>query len=58
MKPISKALRELVPDLLMVGGVACLTYGAAAIYVPAGWLVAGGFTFGFGFLSARRSSGS
>jgi hypothetical protein len=58
MKSTLKALHESVPDVLMVAGIGALTYGASLIYVPAGWIVAGGFAFAFGLMIARRSGNS
>jgi 8-oxo-dGTP pyrophosphatase MutT (NUDIX family) len=54
MKQITKAVRDLVPDTLMLAGIGCMSYGAGLIYIPAGWIVAGGFAFAFGLLAARR----
>jgi hypothetical protein len=54
MKQITKAVRDLVPDGLMLAGIGCMSYGAGQIYTPAGWIVAGGFAFAFGLLAARR----
>lgn len=48
------SVRSLAPDALMVAGVAAISYGAAQVYVPAGWIVGGGFAFAFGLLAARR----
>lgn len=51
---MTKTLRGLAPDALMLAGIAAISYGAAMIYAPFGWIVAGGFAFGFGLLAARR----
>jgi hypothetical protein len=53
---IRKALFELAPDGLMLAGMGAISYGAAQVYSPAGWIVAGGFALGFGWLAARRNS--
>ena len=53
-RPSMKALVGLIPDALMLAGVGSVSYGAAQIYSPAGWIVAGAFAFGFGWLAARR----
>jgi hypothetical protein len=53
-RPIEIA-KSLLPDALMLAGVAALAHGASRIYVPAGWIVAGGFAFAFGLLLARRA---
>lgn len=50
-------MRSLVPDALMLAGVAAISYGAAQVYAPVGWIVAGGFAFAFGLLAARRGEG-
>lgn len=42
-----------LPDALMVAGAAGISYGAGLMYLPAGWIVAGGFTLASGWLSAR-----
>lgn len=49
------AARALIPDALMLLGMGCISYGAAQVYVPAGWIVAGAFAFAFGLLLARRA---
>lgn len=54
MKPTMKIAKSLLPDALMVVGMAGITYGVGAIYRPAGWIVAGAFAFSFGLLLARR----
>lgn len=41
----------------MLAGIGVIAYGAAQVYAPAGWIVAGGFAFGFGWLAARRGGG-
>lgn len=51
---IVKTLIGLVPDALMLAGIGAISYGVAKIYPPAGWIVVGGFAFGFGLLAARR----
>ena len=54
MKEARQIMRSLAPDALMLGGVAAVSYGAALVYAPAGWIVGGGFAFAFGLLAARR----
>lgn len=49
------AARDLIPDALMLLGMAGISHGAAQVYRPAGWIVAGAFAFAFGFMMARRS---
>jgi hypothetical protein len=49
-----KMLRELLPDALMLSGACAISFGAGQMYLPAGWIVAGGFAFGVGWLAARR----
>lgn len=51
---MTKTIRGLAPDALMLAGVAAISYGAALVYAPAGWIVGGGFAFAFGLLAARR----
>lgn len=54
MKRFTDSARQMVPDLLMFLGICLISYGAAQIYAPAGWISAGGFAFAFGFMAARR----
>jgi hypothetical protein len=54
MKQIKALATSSLPDALMLCGIASLAYGAAQIFRPAGWIVAGGFAFGFGLMLARR----
>lgn len=51
---MTKIIRGLAPDALMLAGATAISYGAALVYAPAGWLVGGGFAFAFGVLAARR----
>ena len=53
-KSILESVGGLLPDALMLVGMAGIAYGATQIYAPAGWIVGGGFAFGFGLLLARR----
>lgn len=39
-----KTLTKLAPDLMLIAGAAAVSYGAWAVYPPAGWIVAGAFT--------------
>jgi hypothetical protein len=57
MKNLRAALKGLLPDAFMLTGICALIYGAASIYRPAGWIVAGGFALGLGFLLARGPRG-
>jgi hypothetical protein len=42
MPPAASAfLTAHVPDLLAVAGLACVVWGVASIYRPAGWIVLG-----------------
>lgn len=41
------------PDALMVSGAGGVSYGAARMYEPAGWIVAGLFLLAAGWLAAR-----
>jgi hypothetical protein len=43
-----------IPDVMIVAGIGAIAYGAAQVYAPAGWIVGGGFAFGFGLVAARR----
>lgn len=42
-----------LPDALMVVGASSASYGAALVYVPAGYLVGGSFAMFGGYLLAR-----
>ena len=44
----------LLPDAMMLAGIAAMAYGASLIYAPAGWIIAGAASLGFGLLLARR----
>lgn len=54
MMQLTRIVRGSVPDALMLAGMVAISYGAAQIYAPAGWIVGGGFAFAFGLLAARR----
>lgn len=53
MKNTIKTISGWLPDALMVGGAASMSYGAALVYTPAGWLVAGLFGLVGGIVLAR-----
>jgi hypothetical protein len=42
-----------LPDVMMIAGACLVSYGAALIYFPAGYLVGGAFAISFGYLLAR-----
>jgi hypothetical protein len=45
-------MRRVIPDVLLVAGLALMTYGVRSIYPPAGWVFLGGMLFLMGFLPA------
>ena len=45
-----------LPDALMVGGAAGISYGASLVYMPAGWVVGGLFALAAGVLLARSAA--
>ena len=45
-------IKPLLPDVLMVGGAAALSYGAGIIHPAAGYIVGGILALAFGVLSA------
>lgn len=57
MKEARQIMRSLAPDALMLAGIAAISYGAAQVYAPAGWIVGGGFALTLGVLAARRGEG-
>lgn len=50
---IATAARGAVPDVLMLGGAASVSYGAWMVYQPAGFVTAGLFALAGGWLTAR-----
>jgi hypothetical protein len=48
-----KHLTSILPDALMIGGAAALSYGASLVYFPAGFIVAGLLLMTAGVLAAR-----
>lgn len=38
---MTKTIKSALPDVLLIAGAGSLSYGAWAIYAPAGWIVAG-----------------
>lgn len=47
------AIAGYIPDALLTGGAAATSYGAGLVYLPAGYIVAGLFAIGAGYLLAR-----
>lgn len=52
---LSKLAAGWRPDTLMATGAASVAYGAWQVYVPAGYIVAGGFLLTAGVLAARKA---
>lgn len=52
---MKKQILSLLPDVLMVGGAAALSYGAWQVYPPSGFIVAGVLLLAAGILSARAA---
>lgn len=46
-------MKSLIPDALMLVGVGAVSYGAALVYFPAGFIVAGLFLIIGGVLIAK-----
>lgn len=44
-----------VPDVLGAAGAAAISYGAALIYAPAGWIVGGVIALAVAVLCARKA---
>ncbi len=51
---MKKHIAEHIPDALLFIGAGLLSYGAALIYLPAGFIAAGLSAAGLGVLAARR----
>lgn len=43
------------PDALMISGACAVSFGASQVYLPAGYIVGGGFGLVAGYLLARTS---
>lgn len=50
-----KSILSAVPDALILAGSASVSYGAWAIYPPAGWIVCGVFALAAGIVLARSA---
>lgn len=57
LEKAQKVAAGLLPDALMLVGIAAISHGAWRVFAPAGWIVAGAFALGFGLLMARRAGG-
>lgn len=53
LNALASRAHGLVPDALLVGGAAAVSFGAGLIYVPAGWIVGGLFALVGGVLTAK-----
>lgn len=53
LQRIGKAAAGWLPDVLMLGGAAAVSYGASLVYLPAGWVVGGVFGLAGGVILAR-----
>lgn len=54
---VKRFLRAWLADLLLIGGAAAVTAGAALIYPPAGWICGGVLSIAGGILAARGEEG-
>jgi hypothetical protein len=54
----ARAAAALIPDLLALSGAASISYGAALIYIPAGYITGGALLLVLGLLAARKASAS
>ena len=50
-----KQLTSMLPDALMIGGAAALSYGSWLVYPAAGFVVAGALSLVAGVLTARAA---
>lgn len=55
MTKLFAALRSSGPDALMIAGAGAVSYGAAQIYAPLGYLVGGVFAILAGLIAAKGS---
>ena len=53
MSKVFKSLAAWSAEALMLAGAGAVSYGVALVFVPAGWIVAGGFLLGVAYLMAR-----
>lgn len=51
------ARRQILVDLVGVGGLAALVWGAREVYEPAGWIVLGLGLLAFAVLASRTPGG-
>lgn len=45
-----------LPDILLVAGAGLVSFGAWLVYAPAGFVVAGCFALGFGYMLAKSAA--
>lgn len=53
---IAALLAGVRPDALMIGGAACISYGAWLVYAPAGYMVGGALGILAGWLDSRGAA--
>lgn len=50
-----KRIIDWLPDALLLSGASAIAYGAGLVYLPAGFIVGGGFALAAGWLAARSA---
>jgi len=50
---VRQAVAAQIPDALMVGGAAAVSYGVGLVYAPGGWIVSGVFLLVAGWMLAK-----
>lgn len=53
LQTAASAAAGFLPDALMLGGAGGVSYGAALVYLPAGYVVGGLFALAAGVMLAR-----
>lgn len=52
---VTKTIRAMIPDALMIAGSALIAYGAYQIFEPAGFIVGGALACYGGYQAAQAS---
>lgn len=52
---IGVGLRAVVEDVVYIGGMAAITFGAWQVYAPAGWIAGGLFACVFAYALGRAT---
>jgi len=56
LRRVGAGAATLAPDALLLGGAAAISYGCGLAYLPAGFVIGGGFALAAGWMASRKGA--